>query len=500
MMIPRKIKWMCLVLAVATLGSPAAFAETPEPEVTSETSHQAKEAVPEASEPQPEPGNVTIDFKDADIGNVLRVLARKSGVNIVAGKDVQGLVSIRLNNVPWEKALNVVLKTYGFVYEQDGNIIRVTTSQGLKQEELATEVFGLNYARASDANGSIKDILTDRGKARADDRTNVLVVTDVPTNLYQIRKVIERLDSKTPQVLIESRVIETTLGDADRLGIDWSTKVRVAGASRPWTFPFTNMSTVGNKLAGYLPDGRGSQQTTGIAPGGTSSGGTTTIQDFPSTTPPQAGPFPVVDKNQFTFGTLDFSQFQAVMEFIKSRSDAKILSNPRITTLSNQQARILVGEILAIPKFERNSTTGVMEITGYTEKEVGIRLEVKPQVNSADEIVVHLKPEITSLLGYDEITKDIRAPRFSSRSAETEVRVKNGYTIAIGGLVRENKIDSIRKVPILGDLPILGAGFRFNDKRVDKTDLIFFITVRIVESGDQLLEVPKTPVNLRQPV
>ena len=193
--------------------------------------------------------------------------------------------------------------------------------------------------------------------------------------------------------------------------------------------------------------------------------------------------FPVVDKAEFKFGTVDFSQFQALLQMIKSRTDTKILSEPHITTLNNQEARVLVGEVIAIPTFERNSQTGHMEITGYKDKELGIRLSVTPHINDQNEIVVSVVPEITSLLGYDTLTADVKAPHYATRSANTQVRIKNGQTIAIGGLIRENIVDSKSKVPILGDLPLLGKIFGHKDKTVQKTDLLFFMTVNIVSDN-----------------
>ncbi len=430
----------------------------------------------QASADEASPGNVTIDFKDADIQNVLRILSLKSGVNIIAGKDVTGSVTMRLVDVPWEKALDMVLKTYGYAYDRDGNIIRVTTLENLKREDLSTEVFTLNYSDAADVEKSLKDVLSDRGKARSNLRSNTLIVTDMPTTLQRISKVIERLDRPTPQVVIEAKVIETTLGSADRLGIKWSTKVRLAGASRPATFPFPARQNTA--LERYLPDGTGTVSTTTAATTSTTS--TTTQSDFPEATRAGQPTFPFVSKTEFKFGTLDFTQFQALLEAIQERTDAKILSEPHVTTLNNQEAKILVGEVLAIPTFERNSTTGRMEITGYQDRDLGIRLTVIPQINAQNEIVVSIHPEITSLLGYDDLTPDIKAPHFSTREAKTQVRIRSGQTIAIGGLIKENQLKANTKIPILGDLPLLGKFFSFKDNNVQKTDLLFFMTVNVV--------------------
>ncbi len=267
------------------------------------------------------PGNITVDFKDAEIKNVLRILAFKSGVNIVAGKDVTGSVTIRLVDVPWEKALDVILKTYGYAYDRQENVIRVSTLENLKKEELSTEVFTLNYSRASDIEKSIKDLLSDRGKMRSDARSNMIVVTDMPTSLQSIRTVIQRLDMATPQVLIQAKVIEMTLGSTERLGIDWNVKAGVSGASRPTTLPWR--ATQRSVFTSILPYGRGTTST--VVDNG---GGTATAEDFPKgkdLTNIQPT-FPVVDKGEFTFGQIDFTDMRAMLELIMNRDDTKILS------------------------------------------------------------------------------------------------------------------------------------------------------------------------------
>lgn len=387
---------------------------------------------------------------------------------------------VRLVDVPWEKALDVVLKTYGYGYDRDGNIIRVATLETLQKEELSTEVYTLNYAQASEVEKALKDILSERGRARSDARSNMIIVTDMPTSLQRAAKVIERLDRPTPQVVIEAKVIETTLGNSEKLGIKWNAHIAVNGASRPNTFPFPAREQLSKTLREFLPEGRGSQSSaTSI---GTSSTTTsTTVQDFPTPDHGHAATFPVADKGEFRFGALDFTQFQAVLDMIKTRSDAKILSEPHVTTLNNKEAKILVGEVIAIPTFERNGTTGKMEITGYSNRDLGIRLSVTPQVNSANDIVVDIHPEISSLLGFDDLTTDIKVPRFSTREAVTQVRIRSGQTIAIGGLIKENTVDTKTKVPILGDIPLLENLFTHTDKTVQKTDLLFFMTVNVVD-------------------
>jgi len=417
----------------------------------------------------PSSGNVTLDFKDADITNVLRILSYKSGINIVAGRDVSGPITIRLTDVPWQKALDVILRTYGYAYEREGNIIRVTTTENLEKEELVTEVFSLNYARAANVPASIEEMLSDRGSVKFDERANLVIVTDIPTNIYKIKQVIGKLDMRTQQVSIEAKIIETTLDKDDNLGINWTTQITASMAKRPTTFPFDRKAGGGTWYP--LSD-----------PAGASSTSAPIVGTFPSNV---GTGFPMALPTNFTLGTLDFSSLQAVLQILKSRTDTKIISNPRITTLDNQEAKIVVATTFSIPIYERNDSTGNIEVTGYEEKELGIALSVTPQINPEGYIVVKLEPEVSAFLSWDTFTSGnsgtIQAPRFSTRKASTQVMVKDGETIVIGGLIKENIIDTVVKVPILGDIPLLKLLFKKKEKAVDTTDLMFFITVNIVD-------------------
>lgn len=469
-----------------------AFAQelAPAPEARAETAGVIAEAPPTAAEAPPtaeekaKSTNVTLIFKDADIRTVLHTLSYKSGVNIVAAEDVKGKVSIRLVDVPWETAFEVILKNQGLTHEKVGNIIRVITLEAVAEEELQNQVFILNYSKAKDVAEAIRDTLTERGKIKYDERTNTLIVTDIPTNLYKVKEVIARLDRRTPQVAIEGKVIETKLDKDDNLGIDWTTKVSVSGSARPTTLPFEREripfsrsegdGTIKEGFGHYLPRGKGTS-------------------DFPSTTVPM---FPYAAATKFSFGTLDFSSFSAVLELLKKRTDTKIISNPTVTTLNNQPARVTVAEVYNIPTYERNETTGGMDVTGYTEKELGVILTVIPHVNEAGDIVIDLKPEVSAYAGWDTFgagLNTIKALRYTTRNAETQVMIKDGQTIAIGGLTHETTTKMKKKVPILGDIPILGELFKKTEDAIDTVDLLIFITVRLIkEEQDDLTLMKET--------
>jgi len=395
-------------------------------------------------------GNVSLDFRDADIQNVLRILSYKSGLNIVTGPEVTGLVTIKLKDVPWRQALEVILQTYGYAYEQKGNIITVTTIENMKkrredamvlseQEPLVTRTFVLNYAKATDVISSIEKMQTDRGSINYDERTNALIVRDIPSNVELIAEVIGRLDATTPQVLIEAKIVETTLSNTENMGINWVTQATAKAAKRPTTWPFTDSTEVK-----YNSD------------------------DFPGAA-----------TTDFSYGTLDFSQLSAVMELLRSRTDTNILSNPRIVTLDNQEARIVVGSQYPLPQYTYNEEQARLQVNGWEYKDIGIIFIVTPHVNNAGYITVDLEPKVTEILDFVTV-ENTSLPRLSTEEAKTSVMIKDGETLVIAGLIKDKVTDIKKKTPLLGDIPLLGLIFQKTEKTVTKTDLLIFLTPHII--------------------
>ncbi|MDO8525558.1 MAG: secretin N-terminal domain-containing protein [Candidatus Omnitrophota bacterium] len=475
--------------------TPAAQEVTPAPQEVTPAPDNIEQAP--AASAAVDPGNITVNFKGADIKTILAYISEVSGVDIVPAPDVKGVVDLKLTNKPWKVALDVILRNYGFAYEREGDIIRVVTVSQLKQEELASQTYKLNYSKSKDVVATIKNIVSEKGKVTYDERTNTVIVTDIPTNLYKISQVITKLDKRTQQVLIEARVIETVLGDTEKLGIDWNVKISASGARRPITFPFEQFKVGFGKNqdgAAFFP-----QVQTGTSASTASTATTstvTTVASFPTVSGGVAA-FPFAGIDQFTFGTLDFTQFSAVLEMLKARAKTDVVSNPRIATLNNQEAIINVGQTLNMPKYERNSSTGKMEITGYDAKDLGIILKVTPHINELNEIVVDLAPQITDLLRYDTLdaTSGVVAPVFSARMAKTQVMIKDGQTIFIGGLIKENNVTGRKKLPIIGDLcediPILGLLTSKKETIKEKTELIFFISVNIMTGDNDIASSPR---------
>ncbi len=459
---------------------------------------QVKEEVKAPESPVLESGYVTVNFKGADIRTVLAYISEVAGVDIVSAPDVKGIIDLKLTNKPWLAALDIIVRNYGFAYEREGDIIRVVTLDKLKQEELATQAFALNYSKSKEVVAALKNIVGPRGSVVFDDRTNTVLVTDIPTNLYRIGQIISRLDKKTEQVLIEARIIETVLGDDEKLGIDWNVKVSANGASRPTTLPFEFFKTPFESKSGegkqFFPQVlTAAPETSTLSPGGQTT--ITTAGEFPASATGYFG-FPFAPVSAFSYGTLDFSQFKAVLELLKQRSDTDTISNPRIATLNNNKATINVGDVLNFPKFERNSTTGKMEITGYEEKNSGIILNVTPHINGNSEIAIELVPEITEFIGSQPIApgSEIYAPLFRSRQANTQVMINDGQTIFIGGLITDKNFEGKTKLPFIGDLlgDVPGIGLLVSKKNIEKkrVELIFFITVHIMTAGKEIKGVP----------
>ncbi|MFH1877576.1 MAG: hypothetical protein ABH883_02065 [Candidatus Omnitrophota bacterium] len=463
----------------------------------------------------PETGNVTVNFKDVDIKTVLHYLSEVSGVDIVPSPGVDANITMRLRDKPWEVALDIVTRNYGYVYSRDNErgIIRVMPKSQLRDEEPITEVIPLNHlireialtkkeegedivAEATQESilqlmSAINSILNTQKGERATyiSSANAIVVTAIPARITEIKNMVAKIDRKTPQVILDAKVVEVTLGKDDRFGVDWNAVISAAGARRPLTFPFTNQG-----LIPFLPG--------------------TQTKYYPTTDYSQTGAsnFPVaydgangidttaapVASSIFSFGTLDFSTFTATLRLIENRDDTEILSAPRVTTLNNQKATIKVVEKIMLQKTqETTQTAGIVTVEFEKEseaREVGVKLTVIPHINEDGDISVNLLPEVSNRVGatgFDVISvgnnQNAIALTFNSREANTIVRVRDGETIFIGGLIRENVTQTVHKLPILGDLfgsvPLIGSAFKYDSEDVDKTEIAFFITVHIVKDG-----------------
>ncbi len=408
---------------------------------------------------------VTMDFKAAPLNDVLHALSRECGVNIVLGDVPEVDVTANLVDTPFEDALGVILGTHGLDWHWDGRTVVVDSRR------LVTRLVETRYVDARRVAESLKSLVSEEGMIQAIDDpateglpgrgfASRLVVVEREGRAAEIVRLARELDRPPVQVTIEAKFIETTLGDDERLGIRWNLKGSFTGATAPTTFPFRNDGFGGD----FQPDAN---------PGVNSD---LVEKDFPP-----GGFFPYASPEDFVFGKLSAQEFSVVMEAIAERRDAELMSAPRVTTLDNVTAQILVGEQVPVARYERHKETGTMEITGYDQQDVGISLWVTPHVGP-DGILLEVTPQVSRILEF--VGQFNERPVTSTRTARTQVLVRDGETIAIGGLISKVRREVVRGVPLLKDVPLLGYLFRHRSRETSRVELIIFITPHVVREGE----------------
>ncbi len=492
----------------------------------------------------PASDNVTLDFSDADIRNVLKIISIKSGINIVTTPEVAGNISIRLMGVPWETALDIILKTYGFGYQKQGNTILVTKLENISkiqsEEPLRTETFTLKYLDAQDAQRALIPLLSPRGKisilyARGQKgwqfgtfkigkeqtssgqletqdkasglrtetvsvernaegkpvankldfessiKSKVLVVTDTPSTLDKIRDFIAGIDQKPKQVLIETRIMEINKDLLKDIGFDWGTGK--SGAHGYATAP----ADIGVDQKNFK----------------TLAGRNLASEFTPAAFIPKegaatfAGTYPYAAGLEVIFKKLTGTQFELILHALEQDANTNTLSAPRILTLDNQEASILVGYHTPILKSDvtagsTSSGTGttVTQTLDYYQ-EIGIRLNVVPQISEEGYINMIIHPSVTSssssvtaTSSASGVTTTTSYPIIDVREAQTQVFMKDGETVVIGGLMKDVKRKETIGIPFLSKIPLLGIFFQRETTGTTKVDLLIFITAHILKDED----------------
>ncbi|MDP8217007.1 MAG: tetratricopeptide repeat protein [Candidatus Kaelpia imicola] len=409
-------------------------------------------------------GNLyNVEFRNADIKDIIRYFAHEYGLNIIADKDVEGTVTASLGNVTIKQALGQILDSQNYTMIEIDNVIRV------KAKLSPVTTFKLHNVSAADISDNMVSLLGSEGKMVIDEVTNSIMVTDSDDNINIMRNFIEGVDVKGRQVLIETKFVETTLNTSKNLGVEWGTTITVQGAARPHTFPFGSTGdkyAFGNENAQIGTD---EEERSNIAG------------------------FPVAGSGEYTFGTLDFAQFKAVLKALLTDDDTKIISNPQVATLNNRLATIGVTTEYPLPTYEVDSSTGELTVSGYEYKNIGITLNVTPFIASDDYITMTIEPTVGTV-GETISVGDtgFKLPIISSKTATTKVTIKNGETIVIGGLISTEKIKSTTKVPLLGSIPLLGKLFSYEGTSDYSSELLIFVTPHILNlEGDEELKREK---------
>lgn len=392
------------------------------------------ENVPSVNSPGTEKNDdnlISVNFENVDIRDVIRILADKGHVNMIVGPDVAATVNIQLNNISWEKALDVILMTYSLTYKKDGDLIRIMTLDQLQVEDekvpLATKIIKLNFARGGEVKSNFEKMLSARGRIDVVERTNSLIITDLPDNIARIEEIAVELDTRTPQVMIEALLADVVVSQDDQLGINWDIA---------W------------------PDGGAPQRTI--------------EQDFGSLGAPGG---------IITFGTtmLTDKDLHATIAAWQRQSKVNILAHPQIMTLDNLAAKISLTE--EIPYQQQTDSTEGGSVVSTSFKESGINLTVMPHITTKDNYIyltIDVKQSFRSGFTADD------QPIVDSRSAQTNLLVKNRETAVIGGLRKKNDTFTVNKLPILGDIPLIGSAFRKRVEALSDIDLMIFVTPTIV--------------------
>lgn len=415
---------------------------------------------------------ISLDFQDADIESVLRLIAEVSNLNIITDEEVKGTVSIRLINVPWDQALDIILQTKQLGMRRMDNILRIAPQEKLAKEDerrlksledqekllpLFVRVVPINYADAKEIAGRITPLLSDRGKVDVDTRTNVLIIKDIERNIEDAVALIRSLDTPTPQVLIEAKIVEANTNFVQELGIQWGGGYR-------------NAPEFG---ASGLP-GRGAILGTSLGPGPNlppdlqsrfTPGGFAV--DLPAATGRGAG-----GAIEFLFGTLNNSLILDLrLSALESSGEGRIISSPRIATLDHEKAEILQG--IAIP-YATVSAQG----TQVQFVDAALKLEVTPHITPDRSILLEF--HVSKNAPDPTFTTGAGAPAISKKEAKSRMLVGDGETAVVGGIFTLDRGSSISAVPFFSKIPVIGWLFKKAQYRDTKTELLLFVTPRII--------------------
>jgi len=458
---------------------------------------------------------ISVDLRQMDMLAVLKFLAEEGSLNIVAGKNVGGRVSLTLKDVSLQDILDIIALSYELAYVVQNDIIHIMTEADYQRlfgasfadqrkvkrlqlqnadpaavsavlnnmksavgrviadvqsrtivlvdvpeklepmaataasmdraTELQTRIFELHYGKVEEIQAEVEKALTPNlGSSRLDKRSNTLVVTDLPTRLPNVERIIGAFDRKTREVIIESKIVQVRLNDQFQMGVDWQKLFKqLADLNLKASFPITP---------------------------------------------------PVSLLGQLTVGTLAEDNFNVVVQLLQTVGKANILSRPQIAVVENQEAKILVGTreafVTSVVTQTQQAATTAEEVTFI---DVGVSLTATPTINKEGFVTMKIKPEVSSVNRVLTTANGNGIPIVETSTAETTVMVKDGATIVIGGLMKDDNIHETKKVPFLGDIPIIGAAFRSKDENTVKSELVIFLTPRIISGQESVAGVSSTP-------
>ena len=416
---------------------------------------------------------VSMDFQSADLRAVLRTFAEISELNIVIDPQVDGVVDVSLTDVPWDQALDLILRANQLGYIVDGGVVRIAPLAVLAEEEAQRRALAeeqalsgtlivltrtLSYARAADMVGLMTPLLSTRGTVQIDERTNTMIITDLQERLGPVDDLLATLDRAEPQVEIEARIIQAGRDFARAIGVQWGITGRVApglGNTTPLTFP--NRGGVSGRLGTQGPEANG--------------GDARALETENAGTAVNLAAAAATSAFGVTLGSVDGSlNLDIALSAAESDGQVKLLSHPRVTTQNNVLAEIVQGDQIPIQVVSNNTVT-------VTFQDAALSLRVTPQITAADTVIMQI--EIQN--DFADFGREIQGiPPIVTQRASTTVQVGNGDTTVIGGIFESERSSSDSRVPLLHRIPLLGWLFKSRSERESTDELLIFLTPRII--------------------
>ena len=451
---------MLLVQAPAQAASPAAPAKS----TTTTSSTVTAPALTEADAAVESGGVGVREFQGDDVGQVLRLLARQAKVNMVVSDAVTGTVTMRLEDVTAIQAISIIVKAKGLFMDKIDTVYYIKTATERTAEPTESDSYQFSYARAKEISPLVASQLASKDPPQIDERTNTIFFRETRSNIDNIRKMLVQIDKPTKQVMIEARLVEVTADPVQAYGVNWAGTV--GSASSPKRVSYGGFNTTTQPKAGEnIP-------TNGQALGDQSNhnffGGLGQLAGVPNS----------------MFAILSVPEFSATLTALNEDADAEFLANPRVVTADNQQAKIEILRNQPVPQLNFNEQTATAVFGGFQDKTFGNTLVVRPSINKDNFITLQVKPEISNKVQDFEFQFSgavVKSPIIDKRTLDSSVLIKSGDTLAIGGLISDQVSKSKTKVPLLGDIPVLGYAFQSHTNERHKRNLLIFVTPTIID-------------------
>ena len=420
------------------------------------------------------------EFQGDDVGQVLRLLARQAKINMVVSEAVAGTVTMRLEDVTALQAIAIIVKAKSLFMDKIENVYYIKTAAERTAEPTESDSYQFSYSRAKDIAPLIASQLASKDAPQVDERTNMIFYRETRSNLDNIRKMLTQIDKPTKQVMIEARLVEVNANPKQSYGINWAgtfgssseAKTFRYGGSNPAGAPTTSINPVTGEVTtvpGTPPFFKFDDATGQLLP-----------RDWFLNALPGGG----LNALAGQFAILSVPQMSVTMRLLNEDSDAEFLANPRVVTADNQQAKIEVTRNQPVPQLNFNEQTATAVFGGFQDKKFGNTLLVRPSVNKDNFITLSVKPEISNKVGDLPFTfagATVTSPIIDTRSLDSNVLIRSGDTLAIGGLMQDEVTKGRTKVPVLGDLPILGYLFQERLNARTKRNLLVFVTPTILD-------------------